>query len=152
MSNQAIIMLEEGSSGPMVDVLEFAEIRGVDPRTVREWLRKGMIPEARKDSSGKWHIPPDARKLDKAPPTSSGEVALIESDGFPKRAEILLDVDEDDPRPRPRAFYTVPEAAKLLGISPYQIRENRDTFGLVPWGPNGLLLVPAPIIREYLGL
>jgi len=136
----------------MVDVLAFAEIRSVDPRTVREWLRLGLLPDARKDARGKWHIPTDAVKLDRAPEPASTDVVVVDAPAFPTRVEELLDREEADPRPRPRAFYTVPEAAQLLGISPYQIRENRDAFELVPWGPNGLLLMPAPVVRRYLGL
>lgn len=137
----------------MVDILTFAEIRGVDHRTVREWLRRDLLPGAMKDGRGKWHIPVDAVKLEKPlhEPKPDDAVDVV---SIAPRAEDLI-VDENGapaPSPRPRAFFTVPEAAQLLGISPYRIRENRDAFGVVPWGPNGLLLVPAPVIRNYLGL
>lgn len=153
MPNEIIILQEGGV--PMVDVLAFAQLRDVDPRTVREWLRLGMLPTAQKDSRGKWHIPTDAVKLDRAPEKPSTDLAVVDAapvDEFPTRVEDLLQRDEEDPRPRPRAFFTVPEAAKLLGISPYAIREHRDEFDLRPWGPNGLLLVPASVVRHYLGL
>lgn len=131
----------------MVDILTFAQLRGVDHRTVREWLRRDLLPGATKDGRGKWHIPVDAVKLEKPlHEKPSDEIAHA----APARVEDL--VDDSEERRRPRAFFTVPEAAQLLGISPYQIRENRDAFGVVPWGPNGLLLVPAPVIRNYLGL
>lgn len=154
MSN-ALIMYTEGS-GRMVDVIEFAEIRKVDPRTVREWLRLGLLPDARKDSRGKWHIPVDAVKLDSSDAARKSTAVDVVPNGavevFPTRVEQLLEMDDEDPRPRPRAWFTVPEAGKILGISPYRIREQRDRFGLVPWGPNGLLVVPAPVIRDLLGI
>jgi hypothetical protein len=153
MSNNTIIMYE-GEGEPMVDVLAFAKLRNVDPRTVREWLRLGMIPAAQKDTRGKWHIPPNAIKLDHAPEPepSTGLVPAPAVDAFPRRAEEILALDDTDTRPRPRAWFTVPEAGKILRISPYRIREDRDRFELVPWGPNGLLVVPAHVVRRYLGL
>jgi hypothetical protein len=149
MSNAIIIHNEDnGGSSAMVDVLQFAELRGVDPRTVREWLRLGLLPTAQKDGRGKWHIPVDAVKQEKPMQTRTDDV-VVPISAAAVRAEDLI---ESATSRRPRAFFTVPEAAQLLGISPYRIRENRDAFGVVPWGPNGLLLVPAPIVREYLGI
>jgi hypothetical protein len=150
MSNAAIIIHEDGGSSAMVDILTFAELRGVDHRTVREWLRRDLLPGAQKDGRGKWHIPVDAVKQEKPVHEPKPDAAIVDVVA-PVRAEDLI-TEDGATRPRPRAFFTVPEAAELLGISPYRIRENRDAFGVVPWGPNGLLLVPAPVVRQYLGL
>jgi hypothetical protein len=138
----------------MVDILTFAQLRGVDHRTVREWLRRDLLPGATKDGRGKWQIPVDAIKQEKPiHEKPDGTISVVETPAPARVEDLIIDADgAPAPAPRPRAFFTVPEAAQLLGISPYRIRENRDAFGVVPWGPNGLLLVPAPVVRHYLGL
>ena len=127
----------------MVDVLEFAAIQGVDHRTVRDWLSKGLLPRAKKNERGKWMIPADERKLDRAPDTALENVHEIGH------------THEPIPVPkRPRAYFTVTEAAALLApLTERYIRAHKDTFEILEGaGPNGTDLVPGRVVRPELGL
>lgn len=117
----------------MLDVLAYADAAGVNHRTVREWLKRDLLPGATQDARGKWWIPANAQRVD------AGAV------------EIHTQATPATPATLPRAFYTVDEAAHLLGLTPYRVAQERDALEIVAWGPNGQLLVPAYVIRRYLG-
>lgn len=128
---------------PALKILDYADLVGVDHRTVREWLRKGLLPTAYQDGRGRWWIPSSARRLETP-------VAPRRENGAPSGQMTLA---------QPREHYTMPsfiplymplaEAAPLLGVTAYQIAQHPDEFGVQPWGEHGSLVVP---VRRLLGL
>jgi len=139
---------EDGISPAPADmkIVDYAAHVGVDHRTVREWLRKGLLPDAYKDGRGRWWIPADAVKLE---PTIAPRV-----DSPPPTTGQLVPINQHEAR-RSAAPGFIPlympldEAAPLLGVTAYQISRHPDEFGVVPWGENGSYVVP---VRRLLGL
>jgi hypothetical protein len=146
---------------------EYAESVGVHPRTVKRWLANDEVPAAFRDPFTKdWRFPPGASRMqraasDDAAPTSF-EVAVSGANGqmmvppphawFPHPGEVIEDeptrldmLDEES------SFLTVERAAKFLGVPQAQIRANAETFGLMPVGINGSLMVPKSTIRRFEG-
>jgi DNA-binding transcriptional MerR regulator len=131
-------------------ILEYADHVGVQDRTVREWLRKGLLPDAYKDGRGRWWIPADAQRLEIpiAPRVDSAPIREIPPmSSQPYEIERSL---RSLPSPGFIPLYMpVDEAAPLLGVTAYQILRHPDEFGVVPWGDNGSYVVP---VRRLLGL
>jgi hypothetical protein len=127
----------DGQGVEMMDVLTYASSHGINHRTVREWLANDLLPGATKDARGKWFIPANAVRQE--------------------RSQVVAHREEepDDQGPTPPrwpAFFTIAEAAAILGLSEYRVSREREAFEVKPWGPNGALLVPSYVIRRYLGL
>jgi hypothetical protein len=134
--------------GTDLKVLDYAAHVGVNHRTVREWLQKGLLPDAYKDGRGQWWIPADSRKLETfvAPRVEPSPTAGTTIVSMPH----LRDTPQLHPAPGFIPLYMpLDEAAPLLGVTPYQIARHPDIFDVVPWGENGALVVP---VRRLLGL
>ena len=123
---------------------------GVTERTVRRWLAAGELPGARM-IAGAWAIPADAKRT---PPKPTGEVVTLtrqETGHHPAGTQRpAFDLDQLP------SFLTLEQAAHLLSsadlkISPYAIAKNRDYFDVVPFGPNGSLVVPLATIKRIRG-
>lgn len=129
---------------PALSILDYAARIGKDHRTVREWLRKGMLPTAYQDGSRKWWIPADAEpvrapvapRAEHAPPSGDQPSALAVRESIAVPQFIPL-------------YMPLADAAPLLGVTAYQIAQHPEEFGVVPWGDNGSLVVP---VRRLLGL
>jgi hypothetical protein len=130
----ALPIHNDGDGVGMLDVMAYAEAHGVNHRTVREWLANDLLPGAMKDTRGKWFIPANAVRQEKQ------AVATREDEPV-----------QEGPRRMP-AFFSVADAAAFLGLSEYRVRQEREAFEVKPWGDNGALVVPAYVIRRYLGL
>lgn len=129
---------------PALKILDYAERAGVDHRTVREWLRKGLLPDAYKDGRGRWWIPASARKMDVP------VAPRVDSSPAPSREVDLIMTTDAPPAPTFIPLYMPLEAAApLLGVTAYQIAQHPDEFDVRPWGANGALVVP---VRRLLGL
>lgn len=165
---------------PTLSLNEWAEADNTHPRTVKRWLANGEIPGAYKDAfTGEWRIPQDASRQRRplnaedasavaaaggpsdilfgehpgagqglpwwaSPELLAGQLALAgpAQDAAPTRLEML---DEES------AFLTIERAARFLGVPQAQIRANPETFGLMPVGINGSLMVPKSTIRQFEG-
>lgn len=127
---------------PALSILEYAERIHKDHRTVREWLRKGMLPTAYQDGSRKWWIPADAEPV-RAPVAPRAEIA-------PRSGETTAVALREIAVPQFIPLYMpLADAAPLLGVTPYQIAQHPEEFGVVPWGDRGALVVP---VRRLLGM
>lgn len=144
---ETIVIRESGSveiHEPALKILDYAQRVGVDHRTVREWLRRGLLPGAYKDGSGRWWIPADAVRQDtpvapRQEPITSGVVEIVAPpEGRSVSAPAFIPL-----------YMSLDDAAPLLGVTAYQIAQHPDEFGVVPWGPNGSLVVP---VRRLLGM
>jgi hypothetical protein len=143
----------------MLGVKQYAEHVGAGERTVRTWLADGRLHSARK-LNGVWMIGADDRPADPMPPAGELDaVARIEAGlhMLPHMPQHELEatpaprrlVDELDASP---VFLPLDDAARILGVSSSAIRGNRGTFGVVPFGPRGSLVVPQAIIRTLAGI
>ena len=143
---------------------EYAESVGVHPRSVKRWLANGEVPDAFQDPFSKqWQFPAGAPRVQRAseePATTGYSTAVSPANGgavvphgwFPHPGEI----HEDEPTrlemlDEESAFLTVERASKFLGVPQAQIRANAETFGLMPVGINGSLMVPKSTIRRFEG-
>lgn len=118
----------------------YVDRTGKTERTVRRWLAAGDLPGARKDRGGQWMIPADAVYT----PGAGAALALVE----PEPEPVSL-AGELDALP---ALLALVDASRLLGVTEYAIRRNREFFGAVRLGPRGSLVVPASVVRELAGL
>lgn len=128
---------------PDMSIMDYAEMIHKDHRTVREWLRKGMLPTAYQDGSRKWWIPADAEPV-RAPVAPRADVAQRSSEPHTLAVRETITVPTFIP-----LYMPLPDAAPLLGVTAYQIAQHADEFGVVPWGENGTLVVP---VRRLLGM
>lgn len=55
---------DAGAGGPLLSVRDYADHVKVNHRTVRDWLARGLLPDAFQDTRRVWWIPADARKAD----------------------------------------------------------------------------------------
>lgn len=134
MTDNTTVVIHE----PALKILDYAARVGVDHRTVREWLRKGLLPDAYKDGRNVWWIPASARRMETpvAPRKDDGQVIAAEPREYTVPSFIPL-------------YMPLDEAAALLGVTPYQLAEHQHEFGVKPWGDNGSLVVP---VRHLLGM
>jgi hypothetical protein len=134
---------------------DFARARGVALRTVERWLRDGELPDAVKDSRGRWSIPADAMRQQPLPgtdmsPSRRDATGPTRADMSPSRRDMSAPISLAaalDGRP---AFLTVAEAATFLGIPPGAVLSNRTRFEVERLG--GRLMVPARVVRYEAGL
>lgn len=130
---------------PALKILDYAARIGVNHRTVREWIRNGLLPDAYQDGRNVWWIPASARRRETpvAPrkedtaPSAHGTVATLANPReniVPSFIPLYMPLDD---------------AAPLLGVTPYQLAEHQEEFGVKPWGDNGSLVVP---VRHLLGM
>lgn len=145
---------------------EYAELVGVHPRTIKRWLANEEVPDAFRDPfSREWRFPSTARRVQRTSEdatSTSFDMAVSGTNGhhqmltapqwFPHPGEV----HEDEPTrlemlDEESAFLTVERAAKFLGVPQAQIRANAETFGLMPVGINGSLMVPKSTIRRFEG-
>lgn len=125
---------------------QYAEATGKSARQVKRYLEDGELPGAYQDERGWWMIPATAER------TTSGELVTL------------------SPRPRTRpttevmshpagmidaapSFLTIDQAAQILGVSRHAILtpRGRDYFDVVPFGPNGSLVIPLATIKRIRG-
>lgn len=133
-----------------LSVERYAETHGVSIRSVRRWLSAGELPGAVK-TGDVWMIPANAQRVrgagsaveHVAQPASAAQTAVQQPAGGLSLAGQLDALT---------AYLTLEDAGRLLGISAYAIRQNRQAFGVVPYGPNGALLVPQAVVRQVAGL
>lgn len=126
----------------MLGVKPYAERNGFGERTVRTWLAQGKLTRARK-LNGVWMIPADDRPVDEP----AGELALRAVQHVPQTGGTLEAELASSP-----AFLELEAAARLLGIPVSAIRRSRAYFELVPFGPNGSLVMPAAVVRRIAGI
>ena len=135
----------------LMGVVDYAGLVGASERTVKRWLADDELPGAIKDERGRWMIPSDAVRVPKVadvvamparPMTPSHDVMA----SHPSQARAL----NYDAMP---SFLTIDQAAQLLGISRHAITtpRGRDYFDVVPFGPNGSLVVPLATIKKIRG-
>lgn len=122
-------------------VAEYAKARRITDRTVKRWLAAGELPGAQKDEQGRWLIPADADRTE-----ASGQLVALEQ---------TRQLVEQLPAPRSLdelpSFLSIELAARILDISQHAITTHRDYFGVVPFGPNGSLVVPLATIKKIRG-
>ena len=118
---------------------EYAAAQHVGVRSVKRWLASPGLEGAVK-VDGRWMIPAAAPR-----PTASDEERAVARQ---VRSTLTLPALLD----REPAYLTLAVAAGLLGVTEYAIRHNRATFGAVPYGDHGALLVPQATVREIAGL
>lgn len=136
----------------MLGVKQYAERRrslglaGGGERTVRTWLADGRLHGARQ-MHGVWMIPANEEPAE--PPTTSELVAApaaavqhVPQAGGSLEAELAI----------APAFLELELASRLLGVGVGAIRRHRDYFELVPFGPNGSLVMPAAVVRRVAGI
>jgi hypothetical protein len=133
----------------MLGVKQYAEHVGAGERTVRTWLADGRLPGARK-LNGTWMIPADERPVEAQP---GGIVPAA------PWQDIVQHMPQPDAAPTPLGeldaapvFLPLEQAARILGVSVTAIRNNRSTFGVVPFGARGSLVVPQAIVRQLAGI
>jgi hypothetical protein len=118
---------------------QYAERSGRTDRTIKRWLAEAELPGAYQDERGRWMIPANAERIAQTTditPTS------------PQAVTRRMTSQDIDTLP---SFLTVEQAAHLLGISRHAIAAHRDYFDVVPFGPNGSLVIPLATIKRIRG-
>jgi hypothetical protein len=135
----------------MLGVKDYAARHNAGERTVRTWLADGRLHGARK-LNGVWMIPADERPADPLQAYAGDEIAVQLLGEHAVQhvphvpAGLVAELAEAP------VFLPLELAAHLLGISEHAIRRHRDYFELVPFGPNGSLVMPARVVRTVAGL
>lgn len=144
----------DGVEPTYMNIDEYAEHVGANPRTVRRWLAADQVPGAVREAHGRtwrWWIPAEAVPVlpQSSPPArpsaqDAGAVRLV--DNAPVLSSGLP----------PRLLFTVEEVAVLLGphVSSYAIIEmiKAGELRAMRRGPRGAYLVPLSELREIAGL
>jgi hypothetical protein len=145
----------------MLGVKQYAERRrslglaGGGERTVRTWLADGRLHGARQ-MHGVWMIPANEEpaepmttgELVAAPAAHAADVQPFYPRGSSELGAYLVERGLADAP----AFLELELASRLLGVGVGAIRRHRDYFELVPFGPNGSLVMPAAVVRRVAGL
>ena len=118
----------------MVGVKQYAELHHAGERTVRTWLADGRLHSAVKHGNV-WMIDPNDE------PAEPQAVQHV-----PHGATLDAELASSP------AFLELEQASRLLGIGVAAIRRHRDYFELVPFGPNGSLVMPAAVVRRVAGV
>jgi len=126
----------------LVTAATYAELVDVAERTVKRWLADDELPGAVKDERGRWLIPSGVERV----PRTGDVVQLQLRDVEPISYQAPAPTVEALP-----SFLTLDDAAAILGISRHAIATHRDYFGVVPFGPNGSLVVPLATIKRIRG-
>jgi hypothetical protein len=127
----------------MLSPAEYAKRHEMGFRTVQRYLPLGRIEGAVQGEDGRWRIPADARVLDASATTVVRQAA---SEVIPPAADVRL-ASVLDTLP---ALLDVATAARLLGISPYTVRQHADELGALRWGRS--LRIPQATIRRLAGI
>lgn len=130
---------------PELTITDYAAAIGRTRKTVSRMIESNRLPGARK-VDGVWFIPADAAPLDGSRATTSGIVAPIASAAAQlaaARPTILTILDDET------AFVSLDVGARLLGISAYAIKQDRERFKVETHG--GRLVMPQSVIREIRG-
>lgn len=133
---------------PMLTAAQYATANKIAERTVKRWLADGELPGAIKDERGRWLIPNEAERTVAADVVTLPRPMTVSQDAMashPSRARQTPTID-DLP-----SFLTIDQAAQLLKISRHAVATHRDYFGVVPFGPNGALVVPLATIKRIRG-
>lgn len=128
-------------------IKQYAEREDIAERTVTRRLKSGEIRGAYQDERGRWMIPAvqpltaDVVTLPSPKTRPTTEVVSHPSRVMPETAPI-----------RDKGFYTLDEAAEILGISRHTIEENRGYFEVLPFGPGtARLSIARATIKQILG-
>jgi len=131
----------------MVGVKQYAELHHAGERTVRTWLADGRLHSAVKHGNV-WMIDPNDEP---AEPQAGAGLELV-----PQLPQAVQHVPHgatlDAELASSPAFLELEQASRLLGIGVAAIRRHRDYFELVPFGPNGSLVMPAAVVRRVAGV
>jgi hypothetical protein len=141
---------------------DFARARGVTLRTVERWLGDGELPEAVKDSRGRWSIPADAMRQQPLPgtdmsPSRRGVTGPTRTDMSPSRRDMSAPDSLTAALDQLPALLSLEQASRVLGIPVSVVREQANQLQARPWGrrrANGerALVIPARVVRELAGL
>lgn len=131
---------------PELTITDYAAAIGRTRKTVSRMIESNRLPGARK-VDGVWFIPADATPLDGSRASTSGIVAPISSPAAAQlaaaRPTILTILDDET------AFVSLDVGARLLGITEYAIKVDRERFKVEKHG--GRLMMPQSVIREIRG-
>ena len=136
---------------PYLTIVQYAEAHGVSDRTIKRWLKDDELAGAYKDERGRWLIPATAER------TAADVVILSDRPRTRPRTDVVAShpsratlAELIDTLP---SFLPIDHAAELLGISRHAILtpRGRDYFDVVPFGPNGSLVVPLATIKKIRG-
>jgi|GEM_PF-2275502 len=126
---------------------QYAALIGKTDRTVQRYLDDGELPGAYQDERGRWMIPTDAQRTPR-----TGDVVQLQ-----QRRQSVDELAVSVAQALDAALDTLPSflpldvAASVLGISRHAIATHRDYFGVVPFGPNGSLVIPLATIKRIRG-
>lgn len=136
-----------------VTAARYAEISGVSERTVKRWLADDELPGAYQDERGRWMIPADAARTPKPADIVQLDRPMSGRAAHPSQGELALSVAQalDAALDTLPSFLALDVAASVLGISRHAIATHRDYFDVVPFGPNGSLVVPLATIKRIRG-
>lgn len=133
-----------------VTAARYAEISGVSDRTVKRWLADEELPGAYQDERGRWMIPADATRTPRPADIVQLDRPMSPHAGHPSRGELAI-ADVGPLLDTLPSFLTLDQASGILGVSRHAIATHRDYFDVVPFGPNGSLVIPLATIKRIRG-
>jgi hypothetical protein len=136
--------MTQDNAMPYLTAAQYADAIAKNIRTVKRYLEDGERPGAVKDERGRWMIPANARRTEGA-----GELVTMTRPRTSPTTEMTSHpAGMIDAMP---SFLTIDQAAQILGISRHAIATHREYFDVVPFGPNGSLVIPLATIKRIRG-
>jgi hypothetical protein len=137
---------------------EYADLQGISFRSVKRYLAEEELPGAIFYDK-KWLIPADAeRSQHKELVVRNGTEVQVHAvqGGSSTPLGTMKDYSKmptlEQALDHQTAYVTVEEAANLMGITEYAIRNHPEEYGVVPRGRHGGAVVPQAVIRKIAGL
>jgi hypothetical protein len=122
---------------------QYADAIGKTERTVKRWLADGELLGAYQDERGRWMIPANAER-------TTGELVTLDRPTTRPMTDMVLSHPSQMIDALP-SFIDIDRAASILGISRHAITTHREYFDVVPFGPNGSLVIPLATIKRIRG-
>lgn len=129
----------------LLSIDQYADRHNISRRTImRRLATPEGIPGAIKQGK-QWSIPADAPM----PGTGHGTVARTDRPAaapVPSAPSLTAILDGST------AYLSIEDAARLMGLTEYAVRSNREFFEGQPFGPAGSIVIPQSTVRRIAGI